>query len=41
MAGYTGFSIGHVNNKLVMIPISEIIKGDYLKRITVIYALYL
>jgi len=27
MAGYTGFTVGHVNNKLCMIPIDEITKG--------------
>ena len=29
MAGFTGFSIGHVNHKTVFIPIDELISGKY------------
>ncbi len=27
--GFTGFSVGHVNNKLVYLPIREMINGIY------------
>ena len=29
MAGFTGFSVGHVNNNLVFIPLQEIISNKY------------
>lgn len=32
MCGYTGFACGHVSNKCVMIPINEIISGNYSNR---------
>lgn len=33
MAGYTGFSVGHVNNRTVFIPIEEIVSNKYANRI--------
>jgi 6-phosphofructokinase 1 len=33
MAGYTGFAAGHVTNKNVMIPINEMLSGNYSNRI--------
>lgn len=33
MAGFTGFSVGHVNNHVVFIPLNEIISEKYKNRI--------
>ena len=33
MAGFTGFSVGHVNNKTVFIPIDEIVSKNYANKI--------
>ena len=33
MAGFTGFSVGHVNNHVVLIPLSEMNSGKYTNRI--------
>lgn len=33
MAGFTGFSVGHVNNKTVFIPINEIVSKEYANKI--------
>jgi 6-phosphofructokinase 1 len=32
-AGFTGFTIGHVNNKTAFIPIDELLSGNYTNRI--------
>jgi 6-phosphofructokinase 1 len=29
MAGFTGFTTGHVNNKVAFIPIDELLSGKY------------
>lgn len=34
MSGFTGFSIGHVHNKTCMIPLEEMLSGNYKNRIT-------
>lgn len=33
MAGFTGISVGHVNNKTVFIPINEIVSKSYANKI--------
>ena len=33
MAGFTGFSVGHVNNQTVFIPIDEIVSKTYANKI--------
>jgi 6-phosphofructokinase 1 len=29
MAGFSGFTVGHVNNRLAYIPIEELLSGKY------------
>ena len=31
MAGFTGFTVGHVNNRVAYIPIEELLSGSDLK----------
>lgn len=33
MAGFSGFTVGHVNNKLAYIPIEELLSGKYSNRV--------
>ena len=33
MAGFTGFTTGHVNNKIVYIPIDELLSGKYANKV--------
>ena len=33
MAGFTGFSVGHVNNRTTFLPIDEIVSDNYANRI--------
>ncbi|CAD8086579.1 unnamed protein product [Paramecium sonneborni] len=33
MAGFSGFTVGHVNNRLAYIPIEELLSGKYSNRV--------
>ena len=33
MAGFSGFTTGHVNNKVAFIPIDELLSGNYANRV--------
>lgn len=34
MAGFSGFTVGHVNNRVTYIPIEELLSGKYTNRVT-------
>ena len=33
MAGFSGFTVGHVNNRIAVIPIEELLSGKYSNRV--------
>ena len=35
MAGYTQFSVGHVCENIVMIPVTEMLNSEYTNRVTI------